>query len=255
MWPTGNPGCRLNWIFQKIIIFILKLPVCSMLLILYLMDVNWGNAVTCWKEEYEGKFENGSKESLDSRFLNTNTHEYKNGIKKKMVCLELLKNVILREVHLWRQAVKLKVTQSVSDSLQPQGLHTPWNSPGQNTGVGSLSTLQGTFPTQGSDQGLPPCRRILYQLSHKGSPRILEWVAYPFSSGSASQSLTWQSGSPSLPTAKTRGCSLPQRPPCCVTHLSDWEQRTNISDTSLRKTATLQDDYLSRVNLQILKPE
>ena len=47
MWPTGNPGCRLNWIFQKIIIFILKLPVCSMLLILYLMGVNWGNAVTC----------------------------------------------------------------------------------------------------------------------------------------------------------------------------------------------------------------
>ena len=59
------------------------------------------------------------------------------------------------------------------------------NSPGQNTGVGSLSLLHGIFPTQGSNPGLPHCRRILYQLSHKGSPRILEWVAYPFSSGSS----------------------------------------------------------------------
>ena len=58
------------------------------------------------------------------------------------------------------------------------------NSPGQNTGLGSFSLLQGIFPTQGSNPGLPHCGRILYQLSHKGSPRILEWVAYPFSRGS-----------------------------------------------------------------------
>ena len=44
---------------------------------------------------------------------------------------------------------------------------------------------RGIFPTQGSNPGLPHCRRILYQLSHKGSPRILEWIAYPFSSGSS----------------------------------------------------------------------
>ena len=47
----------------------------------------------------------------------------------------------------------------------------PWNSPGQNTGVGSLSLLQGIFPTQGSNPGLPHCREILYQLSHNGSPK------------------------------------------------------------------------------------
>ena len=58
----------------------------------------------------------------------------------------------------------------VSDSLQPRGLYSPWNSPGQNSGVGSLSLLQGIFPTQGSKQGLLHCRRILCQLSHKGSP-------------------------------------------------------------------------------------
>ena len=58
----------------------------------------------------------------------------------------------------------------VSDSLRPHGLYSPWNSPGQNTGVGSLSCLQGIFPTQRSNPGLLRCRRILYQLSHKGSP-------------------------------------------------------------------------------------
>jgi len=73
----------------------------------------------------------------------------------------------------------------VSDSLQPHRLYSPWNSPGQNTGVGSLSLLQGIFPAQGSNPGLPHCRQILYQLSHKGSPRILEWVAFPFSSRSS----------------------------------------------------------------------
>ena len=58
----------------------------------------------------------------------------------------------------------------MSDSLQPCGLYSPWNSPGQNTGVGSLSLFQGIFPTQSSNPGLPHCRQILYQLSHKGSP-------------------------------------------------------------------------------------
>ena len=58
----------------------------------------------------------------------------------------------------------------VSDSLRPRGLYSPWNSPGQNTGVSSCSLLQGIFPTQGSNPGLPHCRQILYQLSHEGSP-------------------------------------------------------------------------------------
>ena len=64
-------------------------------------------------------------------------------------------------------------------------LYNLWNSRGQNTGVGSLSFLQGIFPTQGSNPGLPHCRRFLYQMSHKGSLRILEWLAYVFSSGSS----------------------------------------------------------------------
>ena len=78
-----------------------------------------------------------------------------------------------------------EICSVVSDSLQCHGLYSPWNSPGQHTGKGSLSLLQGIFPTQGSNPGLPHCRWILYQLSHKGSPRTLEWVAYPFSSESS----------------------------------------------------------------------
>ena len=74
----------------------------------------------------------------------------------------------------------------VFNSLGPHGLYSPWNSLGQNTGVGSLSLLlQRILPTQGSNPGLLHGRQILYQLSHQGSPRKLEWVAYPFSSGSS----------------------------------------------------------------------
>ena len=78
----------------------------------------------------------------------------------------------------------------MSDSLWPNGpqaarLLSPWNSPGQNPGGGSLSLIQGIFPTKGLNPGLLHCWWILYQLSHQGSPRRLEWVAYPFSSGSS----------------------------------------------------------------------
>ena len=73
----------------------------------------------------------------------------------------------------------------MSNSLGPHGLYSPWNSPGQNTGVGSLSLLQGIVPTQGSNPGLLHCRRILYQLSHQGSLKILEWEACSSSSRSS----------------------------------------------------------------------
>jgi len=66
--------------------------------------------------------------------------------------------------------VKVKIAQSCLTLATPR------------TRVGSLSLLQGIFPTQGSNPGLLHCRQILYQLSHKGSPRTLEWVAYLFSS-------------------------------------------------------------------------
>ena len=85
----------------------------------------------------------------------------------------------------WKVKSESESCSVMSVSLPSHGLYSPWNSPGPNTGVGSLSLLQGIFPTQGSNPGVPHCRWILYQLSHKGSPRILEWVAYPFASRSS----------------------------------------------------------------------
>ena len=65
---------------------------------------------------------------------------------------------------------KMKVAQSCPTLCNPMDYTSPWNSPGQNTGVGSLSLLQGVFLTQGSNPGLPHHRQILYQLSHRGNP-------------------------------------------------------------------------------------
>ena len=115
----------------------------------------------------------------------------------------------------WKSYITITCLKSegrsvVSDSLRPHGLYSPWNSPGQNTGVGSLSLLQGIFPTQGSNprssvlqedslpakpkgklkntgvgilsllqkifptqelnRGLLQCRGIPYQLSYQESP-------------------------------------------------------------------------------------
>ena len=67
----------------------------------------------------------------------------------------------------------------MSDSLQPYVLYSPWNSPHQDTGVGSCSFLQGNLPNSGIEPRSPHCRKILYQLSHQGSP--LQFKTKPFS--------------------------------------------------------------------------
>ena len=116
---------------------------------------------------------------------------------------------ILYQLSYWGSPVQFS-RSVVSDSLRPHGPSSPWDSPGQSTGVGSLSLLQGIFPTQGSNPGLPHCRQTLYPLSHRGSPKVkaaqscltlcdpedytvhgilqaraLEWAAFPFSGGSS----------------------------------------------------------------------
>ena len=65
----------------------------------------------------------------------------------------------------------------MSNSLQPHGLQParlfcPWGSPDKNIRMGCHTLLQGIFPTQGLNPGLPYCRQILYHLSHQGSSRI-----------------------------------------------------------------------------------
>ena len=97
---------------------------------------------------------------------------------------ETFENTWIWEVGHW-EGSESESHSVMPDSLWPHGLYSPRNSLGQNTGMGGLSLLYGIFPTQGTNPGLPHCMRILYQLSYEGSPRILEWVAYPFSSGSS----------------------------------------------------------------------
>ena len=58
------------------------------------------------------------------------------------------------------------------------GLYSLWNSPGQNTGVGSLSLLQAIFSTQRSNLGLLHCRQILYQLSYQESPNNGKYLTF-----------------------------------------------------------------------------
>ena len=87
----------------------------------------------------------------------------------------------------------------MSNSLRSHGLYSPWNSLSQNTGVGGLFLLQGIFPTQGSNPGLPHCRQILYHLSHimhmfinlMVSHRSLRYCSFFFIFFLSSPALSW----------------------------------------------------------------
>ena len=83
--------------------------------------------------------------------------------------LSLLNWFLFTFFHVFKSIQWLKSLSRVWLFATPWTIYSPWNSPGRNTGVGSLSLLQGIFPTQGLNPGLPHCRRILYQLSHQGS--------------------------------------------------------------------------------------
>ena len=111
--------------------------------------------------------------------------------KKGQFCPHLRSHTMLVTSPQWKEAELIKFSESeseshtvMSDSLRPHWLYSPWNFPGQNTGVGSLSLLQETFPTQGLNPGVPHCRRILYQLSHKGRPKFPEGHANSLGSSS-----------------------------------------------------------------------
>ena len=99
----------------------------------------------------------------------------------------------------------------------PWTVQFPWtvqNSPGQNTRVGSVSLLQEIFPTQWSNPGLPRCGQILYQLNHKGSPKILEY-------GTSSPALQ----ADSLPT------ELPGKPDGPQRERIIWEGSSGFSES------------------------
>ena len=93
--------------------------------------------------------------------------------------MEMIRDPINNQLAMLRKKtdkVKVKSCSVLSDSLQ---LYSPWNSLGQNTGVGSLPLLQRIFPTQESNQGLLHCRQILYQLSYEGNLINIEMIRDP----------------------------------------------------------------------------
>ena len=97
------------------------------------------------------------------------SHAHLNSCRKSiwLIQLVLMTKVLSKSEVIGKWKVKV-----MSGSLSPPWtLYSPWNSPGQNTGVSSLSFLQRIFPTQGWNPGLLHCRRILHQLSHKESPK------------------------------------------------------------------------------------
>ena len=109
-------------------------------------------------------------------------------------------------------AVLCVVTQSCPTlcdltDCSPSGSSVHGGSPGKKTGVACHSLLQGIFPIQGSNSGLQRCRWILYHLNQQGSPRILEWVAYPFSP----PDLGVEPGSPTV-QADSLPAELPRKP-------------------------------------------
>ena len=103
----------------------------------------------------------------------------------------------------------------------PPGSSVHGDSPGKNTGVGNHALLQGLFPIQGLNPGLPHCRRLLYHLTHQGSPRILEWVACPSSRGS------------SWPRNQTRVSCITGR------FFTNWAMREALARTPSLKPHTL----------------
>ena len=103
----------------------------------------------------------------------------------------------------------------------PPGSSVLRDSPGKTTVVGCHALLQGIFPIQGSNPGLLHCRQILYCLSHQGSPRILEWVTYPFSRGSPDPGIKLESPTlqvDSLPT------ELPGKPLLLYTSILSFKE-------------------------------
>ena len=84
----------------------------------------------------------------------------------------------------------------VSNSLRPHGRYSPWNSPGQNTGVGSLSLLQGIFPTQGLNPGLPHCRWFFTSWATREAQE--SWSGWPIPSPEDLPDPGIEPGSPAL---------------------------------------------------------
>ena len=104
------------------------------------------------------------RRNISGRKSNAIVHDFCNCWQVKRARILIHEQSKIKREWKWKEGESRSV---VSDSLRPHGLQSPWNSPGQNTGVGSLSLLQEIFSTQALNPGLPQCRWILYQLRHR----------------------------------------------------------------------------------------
>ena len=110
-------------------------------------------------------------------------------------------------------------------------------------GILQARIVEGVFPTQGLNPGLPHCRWILYQLSHKGNPRILEWVAYPFSMDPPDTGIELGSSALQANSLPTEPSGKPQRTFSTITDGS-WGDIIRIGLwllESVRKSLTFRD--------------
>ena len=107
-------------------------------------------------------------------FLEPNINSWMNKAISMLLCWHVRAKIQRKEVIIWIlkyiEKIESEIGSVMSNSLPHHGLYSPWDSPGQNTGVDNLTLLLAILPTQRLNPGLPHCRWILYQLSHKGSP-------------------------------------------------------------------------------------
>ena len=155
------------------------------------------NCHNLWKEQLESCSQNNVQDQMRIRIIYTTRSERtpntwdvswvllrgkmlgwtrKQNVRRNVLLKEyfhiagLLSLNLREEIHWKNSANQIRCEREshsvVSNPLQPHGLYIPWNSPGHNTGVGSLSLPQRIFQTQGLNPGLLHCRWILYQLSY-----------------------------------------------------------------------------------------
>ena len=123
--------------------------------------------------------------SLQCKYLEGDNFTFVGSICSWNFVLSILSSVLaIFSMHVDLSLLYLNVLCLVV-GYSPPGSSVCADFPGKNTGAGYHALLEGVGTTQESNPGLPDCRWILYHLSHQGSPRILEWVTYPFSRGSS----------------------------------------------------------------------
>ena len=124
---------------------------------------------TKWDIQYSSDYKNdvGNSTQLNHQILST--------LSPSKASIQLKRCYLVNETSFYVLMMRRSV---MSDSLRPHGLQPtrllcPWDFPGNSTRVDCHFLLQGIFPTQQSNPGLPHCKQMLYHLSHQGSLTVI----------------------------------------------------------------------------------